>query len=511
MAGFDPSAYLKEEEPNGFDPKAYASDNSEEPSAFSGAGKAIINSLPMVGGVAGGILGTPADALTGPAGTVGGAAIGGYLGTAAKNALNKVFYPEDAPKNMTQVMVQPVVGGAEQGLAQATGESVAPYVAKAAETVSGPVGNALSKYAAKKAVTATGATGVQASKFAPEAGQELLDRGIVGFGNSQAKVSQKATDALDKAASDISDTLAGLDKRGATLDQSDVVTAMKKRAAQLAKDPANFDVADSLSKKADRIQALIDANNGNSHVPLSEAEATKRGFQANSNYNSSPLDLSTNKEAANIYRQAVEDAATKFDPESADVFKSAKKTYGLLNPIQEAAAKRASTLAQSPHGGLLDTAAIIAGEGIGGAPGAVIAPMARRAISTRIPSTLAASANAANGLVQSSPALAEGATQAAAKLPLLGAASDSAQSAGMSVLPAAAKNDQSVNRSPARGEDLWAQQGLSKLGIQDPDQSQALLSNPKLKTLLIQASDLSPGSKAFKNIQMQIQKGWGGK
>lgn len=59
------------------------------------------------------------------------------------------------------------------------------------------------------------------------------------------------------------------------------------------------------------------------------------------------------------------------------------------------------------------------------------------------------------------------------------------------------------------GEARWASQGIQKLGIQDPAMVSKLLGDPKGKQLLIQASDLSPGSKAMKNIQNQIQKGWG--
>lgn len=59
------------------------------------------------------------------------------------------------------------------------------------------------------------------------------------------------------------------------------------------------------------------------------------------------------------------------------------------------------------------------------------------------------------------------------------------------------------------GEDRWASQGVQKLGIQDQGFTQKLLSDPQAKRLLIQASDLKPGSKAMKNIQNQIQKGWG--
>lgn len=68
-----------------------------------------------------------------------------------------------------------------------------------------------------------------------------------------------------------------------------------------------------------------------------------------------------------------------------------------------------------------------------------------------------------------------------------------------------------VNRSPAKGEDAWARSGLQKLGIQDEAVSARLMADPKSKQLLIQASDLPPGSKAAKRIMEQIQKGWGGK
>ncbi len=68
---------------------------------------------------------------------------------------------------------------------------------------------------------------------------------------------------------------------------------------------------------------------------------------------------------------------------------------------------------------------------------------------------------------------------------------------------AAAAQGPSANRSPAKGEDLWAQQGASKLGIQD---ASGLMNDPKAKQLLIQASDLTPGSKAMKRIQDQLRQ-----
>lgn len=61
---------------------------------------------------------------------------------------------------------------------------------------------------------------------------------------------------------------------------------------------------------------------------------------------------------------------------------------------------------------------------------------------------------------------------------------------------------------PAKGEDSWARQGIQKLGIQDQQLAGQLFQDPKARQLLIQASDLKPGSKAMKNIMNQLQKGW---
>lgn len=514
MSDFDADTYIKDHANGaggGFDLDGYIADHSPKPDSgmFHDAVKSTIDSLPMIGGVAGGILGTPMDAVAGPMGNVVGAGIGGYAGTVAKNFINKYYDPQSAPQNMTDVMTQPLVGGATQGLAQGAGEAVAPYLAKGIQAVGSPIAGALKDFAAKKAVSATGATATQAAKFSPDAGQALLDRGLVGLGDSQSKIAQNVSGQLESAGNKVGSVISDLDKRGATVDQGDIIDALRKRAQELGKDPSQYDVADKLNATANRLQTMIEAGGGNSEVPIGMAEDTKKGFQESANYNSSAQDLSHAKEAANIYRQAVEDAATQFDPKAADTFIDAKKDYKLLAPIEEAANKRAMTLNQSPHGGLMDTATVIAGEGVGGIPGGIIAPIARRAVATRIASTLAASANKAGNIMGAAPAVVEGAVPAIAQAgsKLVGSTAAPGLS-GLEALPAAAQNSGDVNRSPT-GEDLWAHQGIQKLGIQDNALRSKLLQDPKARQLLINASDLSPNSKAMKQIRDQIQKGWG--
>ncbi len=380
-----------------------SADNTE---GLKQMGRNAVNELPTIGGIAGAALGTPADVLTGPAGTVAGAGMGGFLGTAAKNLINHYIDPANSPQTTTQAIAQPIMGGMGQAAATATGEFAAPYIARAVGKVTGPVSEWLDDMATRKAVEATGATGKQAAEFAPEAGRELLDRGIVKFGNSQGQVAAKTTAALEQSASDIGETLKGLDAKGATVDQADIIDKLRQRALALGEDPSQFGVSDSLNRLADRLQTVLESKGGDTTIALGKAEATKRGFQQAANYNSSPLDLSVSKEAANVYRQAVEDAATKFDAAAGQVFKTAKKTYGLLSPIEEATTRRAMTLAQSPKGGLMDTVATGVGAGLGGAPGAMIAAPARRILADRIAPSMAGLADMGAGAVGQVPAAA---------------------------------------------------------------------------------------------------------
>lgn len=82
-------------------------------------------------------------------------------------------------------------------------------------------------------------------------------------------------------------------------------------------------------------------------------------------------------------------------------------------------------------------------------------------------------------------------------------------SKGDGAIPVQAVAQNQANRSPALGEDRWAQSGLRSLGIQDSSLIQKLLADPKAKQLLIEASNYQAGSKQAKRIMSQIQKGWG--
>ena len=383
----------------------YANAQSSNPTINTAQLKnAVVNNLPTIGGVAGGLLGN-----------VPGAAIGGAAGQAAQDYIGGYKNADGTDETTAQKFYKPLISGGIQGIAQGIGNIAAPVVSKMVGSVADPVSDWLGDMANEKIIEATGATGKQALDFVPDAGQKLRDMGIGGFGKSQASISGQISDALEKTGKNIGSTLADLDAKGATVDQADIINSLRQRASELGDDPSQFSVSDSLNKLADRLQNVLETKGGETTIPLSKAEMTKRGFQTSANYNSAPLDLSVSKEAANIYRQAVEDAATKFDPSSAANFQKAKQTYAVLSPIEEAAAKRASTLAQSPKGGLLDTTTAVAGAALGGGPGAVALPIARRMVADRIAPSLSAVYGLGQRAAELAPATAQLLTPPAAQ------------------------------------------------------------------------------------------------
>jgi hypothetical protein len=122
------------------------------------------------------------------------------------------------------------------------------------------------------------------------------------------------------------------------------------------------------------------------------------------------------KNAANVYKLAVENEAMKVDQNVAEAFTKAKKDYGLLAPIEEAAYKRDLQLNQAPWGGLMDTAAagtgglILGGAASGGDPGAtlgtgLLTAFGRRKIMPRLSSTAGAATIQSGRALQQSPSM----------------------------------------------------------------------------------------------------------
>jgi hypothetical protein len=470
------------------------------------------------GGLAtGGLTGVPQSALA-----AGGqsAALGAANGLGESDAdLTRGEY-EQATKDTLKGAGVGLIGGV-------AGYGIGKGVSSA---LNGNLSKGLNGLAEKYAVKATGATGKQIENFDETAGRELLDRGLVKFGDTPGKIADRAEQELSNANSQIGGSLNRLDEQGAGLSNKDILAKLDAKIAELSKDPAQGAVVRQIKNIRADIEAAPES------VTLSAAENTKRGFQNQSNYMDQDATLAK-KAAADVYRQSVEDSATQMNPDLAGTFKEGKKTYGLIAPIQEAAQRRANTLQQSPVGGLLDVSSAGAGFLKGGPLGALVAPVARRVISPRIASSLAVSADGLADILSNTPealgeyapvlqnAAARGGKALAATNDFLiqsdpqyaqrlnQVASKSGNDSGLSVPPTkiepwqTAYNGLDQNASPVKGEDLWAKKGLQKLEINDDRVMKQLLNSKKGKSLLIEASDLPAGSKRLLAIKNKLSNG----
>jgi len=261
----------------------------------------------------------------------------------------------------------------------------------------GYISEQLGNTAENLAVKATGATGRQAEQFAPNAGRELLDRGIVRFGRTAEDVAERAAGASKEAGQAIGSALKDLDARGVTASVENVTKAIEGRIKELAEVPGNDGIIRQLNRELDNLY-----ERGASELPVSLGEKAKRAFQSQTNYASPEAEKKASAQLASAFKDEVESAAMKADPTIANKFMEDKKLYGLLKPIQEAAEKRASQLNQSPFGGFGDFAAGAAGS-IGGGPGVAATVGARRILAPRLASSGAIIADNLADVVKNTP------------------------------------------------------------------------------------------------------------
>jgi hypothetical protein len=364
----------------------------------------------------------------------------------------------------------------------------------------------LKAFAESSAVNATGATAKQASTFSDNAGRELLDRGIVKFGDSQSKIASRASQALDEAHGQIDAALKKLSSQGVTVDANKIYEAVHSKINALKQDPSQSDIAKILDGELGNLLSATDAR-GSPLIPIDQAELIKRGYGRKAGNWADPEKGMAGKEMYQTTRGAVEDAATAADPEAAKLFEEGKKTHGLLSPIQEAAERRALTNSQSQHGGLMDVASTIAGEAAAGPAGAIAIPVARKIIAPRIASSLAVTADSAANALRKIPAFAD----MELKNPTLfsNVIAHVASSGGDAI----SKADDQPAPAAKKGPDKWANDGFDNLinhaGSTDKgplkDSREKLMSSAAGKKLLISASDLKPGSKAMSDVLTKVK------
>lgn len=405
---------------------------------------------------------------------------------------------------------------------------------KVIEPVANAASGALKGFAEDAAVNATGATGKQASTFAPGAGRELLDRGIVKFGSNQKQIAQRAAEAVDHANQQIDASLAHLQKQGVTVDSNTVYNTVRNTISKMRGDPSKADIANHLENELNNIIKSSDAT-GSSEVPIQDAEITKRGYGRKAGNWADPEASQAGKTMYQTYRGAVENAAQAADPATAQTFIDAKQTHGLMSPIEEAAARRAATTGQHQAGGFLDVASSLAGEAAGGPIAAIGVPLARRMIMPRVASSIAVGADEAGNLLQQAPKVISNTPAPVASfinqnlapesLAMPNAASNSPQQSepiqkrGPATMPTPIQQVPQVIPPPKGGTDKWAMDGFHNLRGHVDDADRKLLDenkgkillDPKMKNLLVTASNYDAGSKPLDDILKHLKNGLGEK
>lgn len=263
-----------------------------------------------------------------------------------------------------------------------------------------------SSYLPKKsnslATNAIGATGKEASQFKPDTGAEMLKTRpelgggrIVGFGSSPKEIAERAQTVLDASEQAKTNALQN-DLKGVNVDRNSIIGKIQSQITELDKVDGNDGLISELENKINNIRKRINTHGAES--PIDMAEAGKKVHAGKANYQNSDMDAA-DKVVARAYRESVEEAAEKANTDVAANFVKQKQLQGLLIPVQQAAARRAGVLAQSPPGGLLDvaTAAVTPG----GPVGKLATAAARRAIAPRM-SSMGANAAMLGGNVASS-------------------------------------------------------------------------------------------------------------
>jgi hypothetical protein len=372
------------------------------------------------------------------------------------------------------------------------GKSALAKLGEVAGKVSEPVAAGLKAAAEKAAVKATGATATQAEKFADDAGRKLLDQGVVRFGDSQAKIAERATGAMKAAEDKIDTALKALDAQGVVVDTKKVRQALVDKVRDLAGAASEQDVLKAINGEISNIKDAAEAR-GSTVQKISEAEQEKRDFSRKARNWQNPDVGQAGKEAYLAYKDEVENAAKAADPKAAEIFKEGKEAYGLFSPIEEAAQRRALTGQQSASVGLKDLAAAAVG-----GPKAVIA---NRFISPRLASATAVTLDKTASLLRGVPELASLET----KNPTAFKAVLDIVNQHHGALPMVAD-------TPTKGPDKWANDGLEKLiehgGAGDKAQLEKLKGakiDQSTKELLIRASDLKPGTKAMDKILEKLK------
>lgn len=275
----------------------------------------VVDWLPTIGAVGGGILGTPADIVSGPAGNIIGAAGGGALGEAGKE-----FITGEKP-NALKIGEQGALGGASQGVGEIAGPLIGKAVGKVAELpIIGPIIKGVSNWGESNFAKLFGAGDVSSVdggvnglvKTANEVGLTKL--------NSLNAIREASGTALDTAGKNLGDALAQADAKGAGTTYKELTDIIDKYAPKITSDSvAAKQLVDSA--KATISNTVVDVSktlpNDETIVPSSAVNKLKQLFAEAGNFGTKEPNI--DEQFARRVSGALKDSVEKSTQGIADV------------------------------------------------------------------------------------------------------------------------------------------------------------------------------------------------
>ena len=362
---------------------AYYISNELKPENVKTTLKSVSEQLPTAGAIIGGTVATPSDVVLGPLGTAAGAGLGAAGGQFAKEMLSQLVF-DGEQKGTEQILKEAGKEGAISAATDLGGGVVLKGLSKI------PFGQWLKKQAGGLAELATGETGKKAEKFEEGSGEKLLEEKLVRFGDSPADIAQRVYKKMRSSSENIDKILSSPEAQKIKIDENQILKPLEDQIAIMNQSGSQVDAAARLQSYIDNVRSAIQRRGSSELTPLA-AEMEKRGWNKSANMWVNEQAKPELKAMYGAYKDAAEKSLGQISPEVQAAFKENKAMYGLLNPIEQAASKRASQQAQSPLLGLLDTTAGLYGlSDPHSSTGKVALAMAgRRFIAPRIASSVA--------------------------------------------------------------------------------------------------------------------------
>lgn len=465
-----------------------------------GTGAGILASAIGTGG-----LGAVAKGATGAQRLAAAAKAGGALGALANPGdVEGEFSPAQPGDRLKNAGTGAVLGVAGQGIAEGAG-----FVAQKGS-------KALKDWAGKKAFRALGRANASKSEALAksgrdiEIGRELLDSKTVPVFGSTERIAKRVDAVKDKADDLISDILAKSGKGEKVFDSEAVAIKLLElpELKAMRTTPGMESVVKTIEESAETL-----AKNGK--LTLEQANQLKRDVDKSINFNKKIPEMAGKQEGLFKTRTAVRDEmndlVNKMNPgQERDALLKANRRSGDLATAQEVMEKEIGREQRNRMFSITDYMSLGSGAYVGETPEekaayAIIAGVLNKgarkygnAIQARGADSIAnqlAKIPKFSGLAEKNPA---------AFSALIERMTEKVRSGASPMQPRFAESEK-----PKRGEALWMQQGVEKLGLKDTQVVDQLLKSNEGKRLLIEASDLPQGSKGMKRIMEQIHNKWG--